>query len=147
MNGFSQRSFPPSFARCFPFSPSVFNRFVLSVLQHERYSQKMNVIQEISRLRQLELENGVSAAASWHAKYKNSAYIYIGGLDYDLTEGDIIMIFSQFGEVVDCNLIRDQITGKSKGFCFLAYEGERFPYRWFFHAFSVCRSAEYSAGD
>lgn len=32
---------------------------------------------------------------SWHDQYKDSAWIFIGGLPYDLTEGDIICIFSQ----------------------------------------------------
>jgi RNA recognition motif-containing protein len=35
---------------------------------------------------------------------------------YDLTEGDVLTIMSQFGEIVDCNLVRDKETGKSKGF-------------------------------
>ncbi|KAG5440108.1 hypothetical protein PCK2_000620, partial [Pneumocystis canis] len=68
---------------------------------------------------------GVSESESWHAQYKDSAYIYIGGLSYDLTEGDIICIFSQYGEPLDINLIRDKKTGKSKGFCFLKYEDQR----------------------
>jgi RNA-binding motif X-linked protein 2 len=42
-----------------------------------------------------------------------------------LTEGDVITIFSQFGEIVDVNLVRDKGTGKSKGFAFLAYEDQR----------------------
>lgn len=28
-------------------------------------------------------------------QYKDSAWIFIGGLPYDLTEGDVITIFSQ----------------------------------------------------
>ncbi len=35
-------------------------------------------------------------SASWHEKYKDSAYIFVGGLDYVLTEGDIIQVFSQY---------------------------------------------------
>ncbi len=31
----------------------------------------------------------------------------------------------RFGEVVDCNLARDKTTGKSRGFCFVAYEDQR----------------------
>ena len=42
---------------------------------------------------------GVSGDASWHAKFANSSYIYAGGFSYELTEGDIIAVFSQFGEV------------------------------------------------
>uniref|UniRef100_A0A2K6B7K4 RRM domain-containing protein n=1 Tax=Macaca nemestrina TaxID=9545 RepID=A0A2K6B7K4_MACNE len=38
----------------------------------------------------------------------NDAWIFLGGLPYELTEGDIV-----------CK------TGKSKGFCFLCYKGQR----------------------
>ena len=62
---------------------------------------------------------------SWHAQYKDSAYVYVGGLPYDLSEGDIIVIFSQFGEIVDVNMPRDKDTGKPKGFAFIAYEDQR----------------------
>lgn len=66
-----------------------------------------------------------SPEASWHADYRDTAYIYIGGLPFELTEGDIIAIFSQFGEPVYVNLIRDKESGKSKGFAFLKYEDQR----------------------
>jgi RNA-binding motif protein, X-linked 2 len=46
-------------------------------------------------------------------------------LPYDLSEGDIITIFSQYGEPVHINLVRDKETGKSKGFAFLKYEDQR----------------------
>ncbi|KAI8898587.1 hypothetical protein BC833DRAFT_589114 [Globomyces pollinis-pini] len=34
-------------------------------------------------------------------------------------------MFSQFGEVIDINLVRDKATGKSKGFCFIGFEDQR----------------------
>lgn len=34
-----------------------------------------------------------------------------GGLDVRLTEGDIIIVFSQWGEPIDINLVRDKKTG------------------------------------
>jgi RNA-binding motif X-linked protein 2 len=40
--------------------------------------------------------------------------VFIGGLPYELTEGDVICVFSQYGEVVHINLIRDHTTGKSR---------------------------------
>ncbi|ODN81572.1 hypothetical protein L202_01986 [Cryptococcus amylolentus CBS 6039] len=83
----------------------------------------MNTVKEINRINERELELGVKG--SWHDEYKDSAYIYIGGLAFELTEGDVIAIFSQFGEIMDCNLIRDKETGKSRGFCFLMYEDQR----------------------
>ncbi|KAI1922755.1 RNA-binding protein Cwf29 [Ophidiomyces ophidiicola] len=85
----------------------------------------MNSIRQIQALNKRELENAVSSEASWHADYRDTAYIYIGGLPYDLSEGDILTIFSQFGEPVHINLVRDKETGKSKGFAFLKYEDQR----------------------
>ncbi|KAI0271963.1 hypothetical protein BGY98DRAFT_1124981, partial [Russula aff. rugulosa BPL654] len=83
-----------------------------------------SVVREINKINERELELGVGSA-SWHDEYKDSAYIFIGGLHYDLTEGDVITIFSQYGEVVDINLPRDKETGKTKGFGFLMYEDQR----------------------
>jgi hypothetical protein len=37
----------------------------------------------------------------------------------------ILLILYRYGEVADCNLIRDKTTGKAKGFAFLAYEDQR----------------------
>lgn len=34
-------------------------------------------------------------------------------------------MFSQYGEVVNINMIRDKKTGKQKGFCFLCFEDQR----------------------
>jgi RNA-binding motif X-linked protein 2 len=64
-------------------------------------------------------------SASWHTDYRDTAYIYIGGLPFELSEGDIITIFSQYGEPTYVNLVRDKETGKSKGFAFLKYEDQR----------------------
>jgi len=46
-------------------------------------------------------------------------------LNLELTEGDVITIFSQYGEIMDVNLPRDKETGKTKGFGFLMYEDQR----------------------
>ena len=85
----------------------------------------MNSIRAIQTLNRRELENNISPSASWHADYRDTAYVYIGGLPFDLSEGDILTIFSQFGEPTYINLVRDKETGKSKGFAFLKYEDQR----------------------
>ncbi|KAF5862498.1 hypothetical protein ETB97_011598 [Aspergillus alliaceus] len=85
----------------------------------------MNAIRQIQSLNKRELENAVPPEASWHADYRDTAYINIGGLPYDLSEGDIVTIFSQYGEPVHVNLVRDKETGKSRGFAFLKYEDQR----------------------
>jgi RNA-binding motif X-linked protein 2 len=79
----------------------------------------------IKKLVDQELQLLTAPNASWHAQYANSAYVYIGNLDPRLTEGDIVTVFSQFGDIVDINLSRDKETGKSMGFCFLAFENQR----------------------
>ncbi|GAA5936168.1 IST3 family RNA-binding protein [Sporobolomyces koalae] len=83
----------------------------------------MNQIQQIQRINQQELDSG--ATVSWHDQYKDSAYINVGGLPYNLTEGDVITIFSQYGEVLDINMPRDKTTGKVRGFAWLMYSDQR----------------------
>lgn len=72
------------------------------------------MIQEIKRINERELEQGVSGKASWHYEYKDSAWVFAGGFSYDLTEGDILCVMSQWGEIEDINLCREKDTGKSK---------------------------------
>ncbi|KAL4660062.1 RNA-binding motif protein, X-linked 2 [Arapaima gigas] len=79
----------------------------------------------INELNQREAQLGVKDSVSWHSVYKDSAWIFVGGLPYELTEGDIICVFSQYGEISNINLVRDKKTGKSKGFCFICYEDQR----------------------
>ena len=72
-----------------------------------------------------EVRQGLSDSASWHAKFANSAYVFAGGLSFDLTEGDVLAVFSQYGEFVDVNLVRHEETVKSRGFAFVCYEDQR----------------------
>ncbi|CAA2962396.1 zinc finger CCCH domain-containing 25, partial [Olea europaea subsp. europaea] len=90
------------------------------------------LVKRIQNINKKEATLGISEEASWHAKYRDSTYVYVGGIPFDLTEGDLLAVFAQFlilpfkyGKVVDTNLVRDKGTGKSKGFCFLAYEDQR----------------------
>ena len=86
----------------------------------------MNNVRDIQALNERELEAGLAGGGhSWHDDYKGSAYVFVGGLDFGLTEGDLICVLSQYGELVDCNLARDEDSGKSKGFAFACYEDQR----------------------
>ncbi|KAM4546127.1 RNA-binding motif protein, X-linked 2 [Odontesthes bonariensis] len=79
----------------------------------------------INELNEREANLGIKESVSWHNVYKDSAWIFVGGFPYELTEGDLICVFSQYGETVNINLVRDKKTGKSKGFCFICYEDQR----------------------
>ena len=85
----------------------------------------MNNMQAVQKLNERELELGISAEASWHAKYRDSAWVYVGGLATELTEGDIICVLSQWGEVEDFNYPRDKKTGKPRGWCWCKYRPRR----------------------
>lgn len=54
-------------------------------------------IRALNEINKKELELGISGDTnkSWHQGYKESAWIYVGGLDYDLSEGDLLAVFSQ----------------------------------------------------
>ncbi|CAG4992767.1 unnamed protein product [Parnassius apollo] len=83
----------------------------------------MTNVKNVLKLSERELTG--NSKTSWHDQYKDSAWIFIGGMPYDLTEGDIICVFSQYGEIVNINLVRDKATGKSRGFAFICYEDQR----------------------
>lgn len=88
----------------------------------------MNNIKQIERMNQLELDNGIFGGVSngsWHDEYKKSAWVYIGVFPPDITEGDVICVMSQFGEIEDINLVREKGTNKSQGFAFVKYEDQR----------------------
>ncbi|XP_042492191.1 zinc finger CCCH domain-containing protein 25-like [Macadamia integrifolia] len=85
----------------------------------------LTLVKRIQNINSKEAALGISEDASWHAKYKDSAYVFVGGIPFDLTEGDLLAVFAQYGEIVDVNLVRDKGTGKSKGFAFVAYEDQR----------------------
>lgn len=52
--------------------------------------------------RELRLGTAGNVDKSWHRDYKDSAWIYVGGLEYGLTEGDIICVFSQLVSLLVC---------------------------------------------
>ncbi|KAL7979460.1 hypothetical protein Chor_004618 [Crotalus horridus] len=78
-------------------------------VQTQEDTYRMNPLTKvklINELNQREAELGVQDKVSWHAEYSGSAWVFVGGLPYELTEGDIICAFSQYGEIVNINLIK-----------------------------------------
>ncbi|KAJ9478850.1 hypothetical protein PHBOTO_002349 [Pseudozyma hubeiensis] len=47
--------------------------------------------------------------------------MFVGGLNWDTTEDSLRRYFSQFGEVGNCTIMRDNMTGRSRGFAFLNF--------------------------
>ena len=49
----------------------------------------MNVVKEIERITAEELKNGIYGGitkGSWHEKYDDSAWVFIGGFPFELSE-------------------------------------------------------------
>jgi RNA recognition motif-containing protein len=45
--------------------------------------------------------------------------LYVGNLPFSATADDVLNLFRQAGTVVECNLIMDRTTERSKGFAFV----------------------------
>ena len=87
----------------------------------------MNNVKQVQRINEEEIKKGSrwTLEGSWHYRYRHSAWVFVGNLDYQLSEGDVICILSQYGEIEDLNMPRDDKSGKPKGFCFAKYEDFR----------------------
>lgn len=56
----------------------------------------LTLVKRIQNINSKEASLGISEDASWHAVYKQSAYVYVGGIPFDLTEGDLLAVFAQY---------------------------------------------------
>ncbi len=45
--------------------------------------------------------------------------LFVGNIDYNVSENDVQDHFSQAGKVVSVNIVQDRTTGKSRGFGFV----------------------------
>ncbi len=50
-----------------------------------------------------------------------TAFYLDRSIHYDLTELEIVALFSAFGTVVKCEMSKDAGTRKTKGYCFLEF--------------------------
>lgn len=56
----------------------------------------LTLVKRIQNINSKEASLGISEDASWHAVYKESAYVYVGGIPFGLTEGDLLAVFAQY---------------------------------------------------
>ncbi len=50
--------------------------------------------------------------------------IYVGNLNYNLSEEELNEVFSEYGEVVSVKIVKDRETGRAKGFGFVEMANE-----------------------
>src|ERR1700730_1431802 len=54
-----------------------------------------------------------------YTKEEEAMNLYVGNLPYRLTEEQLREAFEAYGQVASCTIIKDKVTGSSKGFGFL----------------------------
>ncbi len=50
--------------------------------------------------------------------------LYVGNIPWALDENELMSVFSEHGEVINCRIITDRRTGRSKGYGFVEVEEE-----------------------
>lgn len=63
-----------------------------------------------------------SMISQTNPKPEDACKIFVGGLSWDTTQEKLNAYFSQYGEVVDCILMMDTTTKRSRGFGFVTYK-------------------------
>jgi RNA-binding motif X-linked protein 2 len=62
----------------------------------------LTLVKRIQKINSREADLNISEEASWHTKYKDSAYVFVGGIPFDLTEGDLLAVFAQYVIIFSC---------------------------------------------
>ncbi|OGY85252.1 MAG: hypothetical protein A3F54_00080 [Candidatus Kerfeldbacteria bacterium RIFCSPHIGHO2_12_FULL_48_17] len=50
-----------------------------------------------------------------------SKKLFVGNLDWNATEDDLRTLFAPIGEIEEAVIIKDRMSGRSKGFAFVTY--------------------------
>lgn len=50
--------------------------------------------------------------------------LFIGNLDFTMTDDQLTSLFSAYGQVVAVNIVQDKFTHRSKGFAFVEFANE-----------------------
>lgn len=50
--------------------------------------------------------------------------IYVGNLPWSMTDDDLLNLFTQFGQVSSAKVLKDKVSGRSKGFGFVEMESD-----------------------
>jgi len=64
----------------------------------------------------------INAISALEASKRPDCRIYVGSLQYELTEANIRALFSSFGNIREIDMSLEPGTNRSKGFCFITYD-------------------------
>lgn len=66
---------------------------------------------------------GVGGGGRKHIKHEDQeeGKLFVGGLSWETTQDSLLRYFSRFGEVIDCVVMKNAETGRSRGFGFVTF--------------------------
>lgn len=47
--------------------------------------------------------------------------LYVGNLNFAMTDEDLEQAFAEFGEIISATIVRDRVSGRSRGFGFVEF--------------------------
>lgn len=53
---------------------------------------------------------------------RDGSRLFVGNLDWSIIEEDLRATFGEFGDIVDCKIIKDMETNRSRGFGFVTFD-------------------------
>jgi len=53
-----------------------------------------------------------------------SKKLFVGNIDWATAEDDLKSLFSKYGEVEEAIILKDKLSGRSRGFGFVTYQGD-----------------------
>ncbi|KAG2187855.1 hypothetical protein INT44_000605 [Umbelopsis vinacea] len=83
---------------------------------YDRAPAQGQAIQSYTSQEESETHPSVASAAN-----QDEGKMFVGGLNWETTDERLRDYFSKYGEVIDCVVMRDATTGKSRGFAFLTF--------------------------
>lgn len=88
------------------------------------YTKDEDAEKAIQTLNGLQLQNKrIKVALARHGESIKGANLYVRNIPREMTADDLEMLFAQHGRIVQCRILTDQITGKSKGVGFVLFDG------------------------
>ncbi|XP_042511821.1 nucleolin 2-like isoform X2 [Macadamia integrifolia] len=89
-----------------------------------RKEEKVENCEDSGRKEEKEKGNGATRDEEMEVserRRRRKTEIFVGGLDKDAKEDDLRKVFEKIGEIVEVRLMKNNQTGKNKGYAFLRY--------------------------
>lgn len=100
------------------------NTDVKCVTSQDMNEKENNVLNDIPCVEKENISKSVEQTVSegTGSTIREDGKMFIGGLNWETTDESLRAYFEQFGEVTECNVMRDSSTSRSRGFGFLTFK-------------------------